>query len=77
MDRESWCAAVHGVTQSRSQLKRLSSSSSSFRICPFNEYSELISFRIDWFELLAAQKTPESPLDSKEIRSVNPKGNQL
>ena len=23
------------------------------------------------------EKTPESPLDSKEIKSVNPKGNQL
>ena len=29
MDREAWCAVVHGVTKSRTQLKRLSSSSSS------------------------------------------------
>ena len=29
----------------------------SFKISPFNEYSELISFRIDWFELLAVQGT--------------------
>ena len=28
-DGEAWWAAVHGVTQSRTQLKRLSSSSSS------------------------------------------------
>ena len=27
----------------------------SFSISPFNEYSELISFRIDWFDLLAVQ----------------------
>ena len=27
----------------------------SFTICPSNEYSELISFRIDWFDLLAVQ----------------------
>ena len=27
----------------------------SFSISPSNEYSELISFRIDWFELLAVQ----------------------
>ena len=29
----------------------------SFSICPSNEYSELISFRMDWFYLLAAQGT--------------------
>ena len=26
MDREGWCAAIHGVTQSRTRLKRLSNS---------------------------------------------------
>ena len=31
--------------------------------------------RIDAFELVL-EKTLESPLDSKEIKSVNPKGNQ-
>ena len=29
----------------------------SFRISPSNEYSRLISFRIDWFDLLAVQRT--------------------
>ena len=29
----------------------------SFSISPFNEYSRLISFRIDWFDLLAVQGT--------------------
>ena len=29
----------------------------SFRISPSNEYSGLISFRIDWFDLLAVQGT--------------------
>ena len=28
-----------------------------FSICPFNEYSRLISFRIDWLDLLAVQGT--------------------
>ena len=32
----------------------------SFSISPFNEYSELISFRIDWFDLLAVQGTLKS-----------------
>ena len=40
----------------------------SFRISPSNEYSGLISFRIDWFDLLAVQGTLQSLLqyhDSK------------
>ena len=32
----------------------------SFNISPSSEYSGLISFRIDWFDLLAAQGTPPS-----------------
>ena len=34
----------------------------SFSISPSNEYSGLISFRIDWFDLLVAQGTLESLL---------------
>ena len=34
----------------------------SFSISPSNEYSELISFRIDWFDLLAVQVTLKSLL---------------
>ena len=34
----------------------------SFRISPSNEYSGLISFRINWFDLLAVQGTPKSLL---------------
>ena len=34
----------------------------SFSISPFNEYSGLISFRIDWFDLLAVQGTLKSLL---------------
>ena len=34
----------------------------SFNISPSNEYSELISFRNDWFDLLAVQGTLESLL---------------
>ena len=34
----------------------------SFSISPCNEYSELISFRIDWFDLLGVQATLKSLL---------------
>ena len=34
----------------------------SFHICPSNEYSGLISFRMDWFDLLAVQGTLKSLL---------------
>ena len=34
----------------------------SFSISPSSEYSGLISFRIDWFDLLAVQRTPKSLL---------------
>ena len=34
----------------------------SFSISPSNEYSGLISFRIDWFDLFAVQKTLKSLL---------------
>ena len=30
----------------------------------------------NWFQTVMLEKTLESPLDSKEIKSVNPKGNQ-
>ena len=34
----------------------------SFSISPFDEYSGLISFRMDWLDLLAVQGTPKSLL---------------
>ena len=34
----------------------------SFSVSPFNEYSELISFRLDWFYLLIVQRTLKSLL---------------
>ena len=35
----------------------------SFRISPSNEYSGLISFRIDWFDLFAVQGTPATQFE--------------
>ena len=42
----------------------------SFSISPSNEYSGLTSFRIDWFDLLAVQKTLESLLQHSSKASV-------
>ena len=37
----------------------------SFNISPFNEYSGLISFRMDWLDLLAVQRTLKSLLQHR------------
>ena len=41
----------------------------SFNISPFNEYSELISFKIDWFDLLAVQGTLKSLLQHHGLKA--------
>ena len=41
----------------------------SFSISPFNEYSGFISFRIDWFDLLAAQGTLKSLLQEHNSKA--------
>ena len=41
----------------------------SFSISPSNEYSELISFRIDWFDLLAVQGTLKSLLQHRNSKA--------
>ena len=45
----------------------------SFSISTSNEYSGLISFRIDWFDLLAVQGTLKSPMGSPtpQFKSTN------
>ena len=57
------------LSQHQGLFKRVSSShqvpkywSFSFNISPSNEYSGLISFRMDWLDLLAVQGTPKSLL---------------
>ena len=40
----------------------------SFNISPFNKYSGLISFRIDWFDLLAVQGTFKSLLHYHSLK---------
>ena len=41
----------------------------SFSIHPSNEYSELLSFRIDWFDLLAVQGTLKRPLQHHNVKA--------
>ena len=43
----------------------------SFSISPSNEYSRLIFFRIDWFDLLAVQGTLKSLLPTSQLKSIN------
>ena len=56
MDREAWGAAIHGVAKSRTRL---------------SDWTELISFRIDWFELLAVQGTLKSLLQHHSSKASN------
>ena len=41
----------------------------SFTNSPSNEYSGFISFKIDWFDLLAAQGTPKSLLQHQNLKA--------
>ena len=41
----------------------------SFSISPSNEYSGLISFRIDWFDLVAVQETLKSLLQHQNLKA--------
>ena len=43
----------------------------SFRISPSSEYSGLIFFRIDWFDVLAVQETLKSLLPAPQFKSIN------
>ena len=41
-------------------------------ISPSNEYSVLISFRIDWFDFLAVQGTLKKSSPAPQFKSINP-----
>ena len=43
----------------------------SFSISPSNEYSELISFRMDWLDLLAVQGTLKGLTPTPQFKSIN------
>ena len=43
----------------------------SFSISPSNEYSGLISFRIDWFDLLASPRDSQESSPAPQFESIN------
>ena len=43
----------------------------SFSISPSNDYSGLISFRMDWLDLLAVQGTPQESSPTPLFKSIN------
>ena len=43
----------------------------SFSINPSNEHSGLISFRIDWFDLLAVQRDSQESSPASEFKSIS------
>ena len=76
-DGGAWWAAISGVSQSRTWLKWLSSSSSSSHVWVWElDHKEYWVVKNRCFQILVLEKTLESPLDSKEIKAVNPKLNQ-
>ena len=82
MDREAWCAVVHGGLKELDTTEQFALSLSalhirwpkywslSFSISPSNEYSELVSFRIDCFNLLAVQGALKSS-STPQFKSIN------
>ena len=52
-------------------MKWLKYWSFSFSISSSNEYSELISLRIDWFDLLAVQGTLKESSPAPQFESIN------
>ena len=64
MDQGAWWAAVYGVAQSQTQLKRLSSSSSILSPCLFNLYAEYIMRNAGLDEAQARIKTAKRNINN-------------
>ena len=86
MDREAWRAAIHGVQHIKKQRHNFASKglySQSYGFSSSHVKMWGLDHREGWvpnnlcFQIVVLEKTLESPLDSKEIKPVNPKGNQL
>ena len=80
MDREAWHAVIYWVAKSRRLLSDFTFTFFSalrirwpkcwiFSISPSNEYSGLISFRINWFDLLAVQGAVKNFLQHHRLKA--------
>ena len=69
MDREACPAAVHGIAKSQTLL---SDFTNSFSTSPSNEYAGLISFKIDWLNLLAVEGTLKSLIQHHSSKASVP-----
>ena len=66
-DGRAWWAAIYGVTQSRTQLKRLSSSSSSMYGCESWTIKKAEPRRIDAFELWCWRRLLRVPWTARRL----------
>ena len=81
MDRGAWGATVHRVAESQTELTKVCIVEAMvFPVLTYRCESLTVKKaehqRIGAFELQCWKKTLDSPLDSKETKPVNPKGNQ-
>ena len=76
MDREAWCSAVHGVTKSRSQLSNWTELNWGEVLTCKQMFVKRIWPALTSFRIVVLEKMLQSPLDCKEIQSVEPKGDQ-
>ena len=71
-DRKAWCAAVHWVTKRHDWVTK---QQQHVWIWVLNHKEGWLP-KNWWFWIVVLEKTLESPLDCKEIKPVNPAGNQ-
>ena len=79
MDRRAWQALVHGLAKSQTWLRDFHFHGFSKSHLGMWEPNHKEGWAVkDWcLWIVVLEKTLESPLDCKEIKPVNPKGNQL
>ena len=82
MDKEAWRAAIHGVTKSWTWLSNWTELNQRYGSSSCHVWMWELDYKENWapknwcFWTVVLEGTPEIPLDCKEIKSVNPQGNQ-